>query len=337
MSGMNTAVFNTHKVITGWYWALPAKQLKKGKIKAINLMNRELVLYRGQNGKITALDAYCPHMGAHLAQGRVEGNQIRCFFHRWRFNEEGNCTEIPCLNKLPNTPISIRNWPVAERYQMIWVWIGNTSPTHDVPCVPELSDQDVHVALGNRFIKNCHPNVVMINAIDEQHFRSVHKLPGSLLCMEPTIQNQYNIHFNNVGRLPDTNWFYRLISRFYAGPLTYNLSYWYGQVGTTTFGPDFLHIHLMFALRQTHDGKTEGQTIVFTKRRKGLLGWLVSKLILFLSKIGGRYFAIGDTQVFQTIRFNFKNPIVADRAVIQFIKHLEQQEIVAWTDIKEDV
>lgn len=336
MNTIKTAIFNQpHRIVEGWYWLLPSQQLKIGKPRALNLMGKEFVIYRGQNGKVVVLDAYCPHMGAHLAEGKVEGNELRCFFHNWKFSAAGQCVEIPCLEKLPDKIIAVHSWYTAERYSMIWIWLGNTKPLHDIPEVTELAGKKISIALGNHFEKNCHPNVVMINAIDEQHFRTVHKLPGSLLRMEPKVINQHNILFENVGRVPETSLISRLIAKFYRGPLTYNLSYWYGHVGTTSFGPDFLHLHLMFALRPTKDGKTEGQTIVFTKYRKGILGWLFNKFILFITKLGGYYFAKGDTRVFQTICFDFKTPIQADRAVIFFIKHLEQQASFHWSDLKD--
>jgi phenylpropionate dioxygenase-like ring-hydroxylating dioxygenase large terminal subunit len=331
MKDIETKVFNQpFKVTEGWYWLLPSKKLKRGKTHAVNLMGKELVVYRGINNNVVALDAYCPHMGAHLAEGKVEGNTIRCFFHNWQFNADGQCTDIPCLAKLPTKNISTRSWHVTESFNMIWVWIGNGTPTHSLPEVPELKGQQIISALGNRFKKNCHPNVVMVNAIDEQHFHTVHKLPGSILQMEPEMIDTYNIRFSNMGQVPNKTWFSRMIGRFYKGPLTYNLSYWYGHLGFVTLGPDFLNLHLMFALRQTPLGKTEGQTIVFTKHRKGIFGWLSNLFILYLTKLGGYYFAIGDTRVFQTIQFDFKTPIAADRAVIFFMKHLEQQTIVNW-------
>ena len=102
-----------------------------------------------------------------------------------------------------------------------------------------------------------------------------------------------------------------------------------------TFGPDFLHLHLMFALRRGDDGQAEGQTIAFTRKRRGLLGWLASRLLLHFTAIAARYFAYGDTRVFQTIRFRFQNPIAADRAVIAFIRHLEAQPLARWNEQQE--
>ncbi len=150
--------------------------------------------------------------------------------------------------------------------------------------------------------------------------------------MEARPRSVSNIEFANVGRVPTSNVLGRFVARFYKGPLTYAMSYWYGSLGTVTIGPDFLHLYLMFALRRADDGSTEGQTLAFTKKRRGPLGWLVNRVLLHVTALAARYFAYGDTRVFQTIRFNFANPIPADRAVLAFIRHLEAQPLAEWRD-----
>lgn len=332
---LETRVFNQREVVVeGWYWLARSSEIRRGRVVPLRLLGRDLAVYRGVDGRIVALDAYCAHMGAHLAEGYVEGNALRCFFHRWRYEADGRCSDIPCFDGAPTLRMRMRSWPTAERYGMVWLWTGET-PAHDLPEVPELAGQQCDVLLANRFEKRCHPNVVLINAIDEQHFASVHHLPGSILTMEALPRSVANIEFQNIGRVPTKNVLSRFIALFYKGPLTYAMSYWYGSLGTVTFGPDFLHLHLMFALRQDDDGSTEGQALAFTKHRRGPLGWLLNKVLLHGTAFAARYFAYGDTRVFQTIRFDFRNPIHADRAVLAFIRHLEAQPLAAWRDIDE--
>jgi phenylpropionate dioxygenase-like ring-hydroxylating dioxygenase large terminal subunit len=86
----------------------------------------------------------------------------------------------------------------------------------------------------------------------------------------------------------------------------------------------------MFTLRLLEGGKTEGQTVLITKKRPGFLGWLLNRLILFVTQLVGNYFTKGDTQVFQTIKFNLKTPTKADQSIVQFMQHVEQQQPLAW-------
>ena len=331
---IETEVFNNaDKIIAGWYWALRSSDLKRGRAKPLSFLGREMVVYRGEDERVVAMDAYCPHMGAHLAEGKVEGDSIRCLFHYWKYDSTGKCVEIPCQDSSSFVP-QIRTWPVEERYGLIWIWTGAT-PRQPLPCPPELEGRECDYRLANRFTKSCHPNVVMINAIDAQHFNSVHSLPVEL-NLEAEEINDNCITFSNTTKIPRTSAFTRFLGRFYTDALTYSLSYWFASTGTVTSGPDFLHVYLMFALRPTEDGRTEGQTILITRKRRGLSGKIMSLVVLMLSRLVAAYFAKGDTLIFETIRFNLRTPIKADRAIIRFIQHAERQKTVLWGLAEED-
>ncbi len=324
---------NFETLVEGWYWAIQSKEVKKGKVKPLQMLGRDLIVYRGVDGVARVMDAYCPHMGAHLAEGSVEGNDIKCFFHHWKYDPCGTLVDIPC-QKSP-VKAGIKAWPTKERYGLVWVWAGEAEPRYDVPFIPELKEHEEDSGFGNVFEKGCHPNIVMVNAIDEQHFHSVHPLASSLadgLHFEIKPYNENCLIFDNDRSVPDTNIVTRFLSRFYEGPLTYRMVYWNASTGSVTVGPDMFHFHIIFALRPTAQGTAEGQTILVTKQRKGVVGWCINRVALFLTKIVGNYFAKGDTQVFQTIKWNFANPIKADRPIISFIKHLNGQKLVHWGD-----
>ncbi len=323
-----TQVFNrTDTVVETWYWAFRSNQVKRGQIKHLNLAGKELAVYRGEDGIVRAVDAYCPHMGAHLAEGRVDGNGVRCFFHAWKFDASGELVDIPCRDK-PGIEASIQHYPVSEKYDVIWIYSG-LNPTHPVHFVPELEQIEVDSSFGNQFVKECHPNVVMINAIDAHHFTSVHQLPVQV-NFDTVPLNAHSIQFNNNTYIPQTKWYLKFFSRFYADTLTYSMCYTAGTTGSVTVGPDFLHCHIIFALRPNADGHAEGLTILITPKRKGLLGKLINPIILFATKCVGNYFAKGDTEVFKTIKFKLNKPIKEDLAIIRFLQHLETQMTTGW-------
>lgn len=97
--------------LLGWYWLINSCDLKPGDVKAIPYCGRNVVLFRGRNGKPYILDAYCAHMGAHLGVGgKVRFDTcIECPFHGWTFDgETGNCVLSGGDNKI------IR---IADKYQ----------------------------------------------------------------------------------------------------------------------------------------------------------------------------------------------------------------------------
>jgi phenylpropionate dioxygenase-like ring-hydroxylating dioxygenase large terminal subunit len=317
---------NPERFVEGWYWVIPSRKLRVGEVKPVTILGRELVIYRSQDRRAVIFDAYCPHMGAHLAKGKVEGNDLRCFFHHWQYDSEGFCVDIPCLDE--PLPVRAKTWPTAEKYGIVWVWTGET-PQQPLPFIPELEIDDCQSTFGARFITNCHPNVVMVNAIDSQHFNTVHKLLSEF-NFEKQELNENAITFSNTTETSVDSFLIKLIRPFYKKAVTYNLCYWYGTTGMVTVGPEFLHFYIMFTLRLIEDGKTEGQVVFIAKKRPGIFGRLHNRFLLWLTKILAQYFVENDSKIFDTIQFNLKTPIQADQSIMQFITHLERQKAINW-------
>ena len=57
-----------------WYAVMESDALRRGKALPVDALGKPLVLFRTASGAVTAMDRYCPHMGASLACGRVEGS-----------------------------------------------------------------------------------------------------------------------------------------------------------------------------------------------------------------------------------------------------------------------
>lgn len=326
------AVFNrAERFIEGWYWALPCRELRVGQVKSLTLMGKELVLYRAATSKkVVALDGHCPHMGAALAQGKVQGDHLRCPLHHWQLDRTGQCVQIPGAEDHSQVRAEARvsSWPTAEHYGMIWVWTGD-EPAHPPPHVPELAGMDCDVALSYRFERNCHPNVLMINAIDAHHFNSVHNLPLDVKFKARALHD-HALCLDNMTRGGEASHFVKLIRPLYRNEVTYKMCYWYGSTGTVTVGPDFFHFHIMFALRPIAGGRTEGWTMLITPKRFG--GKLVNPVVLWITRQVAAYFATGDIEVFQGIRFDFQTPLKADQSILQFIQHVNGQKALSWSD-----
>ena len=88
---------------------------------ALNYFGIKLVAYRGSDGQVHILDAYCPHMGADMSLGCVEGNSLRCPFHHWRWGADGICDDIPYAKRIPPKAV-IRAWPTLEENRLLFVW-----------------------------------------------------------------------------------------------------------------------------------------------------------------------------------------------------------------------
>jgi 3-ketosteroid 9alpha-monooxygenase subunit A len=70
---------------SGWFQVAWSAEIGVGDVRPLRYFDTDLVAFRGTSGRLTVLDAHCPHMGADLGYGgRVEGDDIVCPFHAWR-------------------------------------------------------------------------------------------------------------------------------------------------------------------------------------------------------------------------------------------------------------
>src|SRR6267154_2694354 len=106
-----------------WYVAAWNHELIDGKKLARTILERPVVIYRGESGKVVALDDRCCHRAAPLSMGRIEGDDIRCMYHGMKFDPSGKCIQIPGQDMIP-AKLGVRSYPVVERYNLIWIWMG---------------------------------------------------------------------------------------------------------------------------------------------------------------------------------------------------------------------
>ena len=88
----------------GWYCVAESKDITDGVLKPVTYLDQQLIVYRDANGDARVADAYCPHLGAHLAShdGCITGGELVCPFHKWRFDgATGKCNSIPYTNVVP--------------------------------------------------------------------------------------------------------------------------------------------------------------------------------------------------------------------------------------------
>ena len=160
----------------GWFQVAYADEIQPGEVQPLKYFGVELVMFRTEDGEVSVLDAFCPHMGAHLGHGgKVDGDGIVCPFHAWKFNGEGKCTEVPYAKHLPRKA-NITAWPVIERNGLIMVWhdIDGKEPEWDIPEIPEWNNEAWTPYWRQRWKMRTHNQDMCENVVDKAHFRYVH-------------------------------------------------------------------------------------------------------------------------------------------------------------------
>ncbi len=170
-------------IANGWFVVAEAADLAPGDVRALRYFDRDLVLYRADDGTPRLLDAHCPHLGAHLAVGgRVEGDCLRCPFHGWKFDgASGACVDIPYGDATRVPPRArARSYPTLERNHMIWAWYhaAGGDPFYDVPEVPEFHDDAWSPIIVRDFEIRVAAQDMAENNVDFSHFQFVHGTEG---------------------------------------------------------------------------------------------------------------------------------------------------------------
>lgn len=150
----------------GWYVVGCSRDLRAGQVHAAKVAGRECVLYRTRSGALHALDAHCPHMGAHLRHGSVVGEQLRCALHGYLIDGAGTVrgNHLGCARA--------RTWPVAERFGLLFVHFGPGEP----PPLPAPDGADGFAWTSARPVSvDADWRCLATNAFDMPHLCAVHR------------------------------------------------------------------------------------------------------------------------------------------------------------------
>ncbi len=162
----------------GWFAVAWSKELGEGDVKPVHYFGEELVLFRTRSGQARLVDAFCPHLGAHLGHGgRVMGETVRCPFHGWQFDgATGACTAIPYCERIP-AKARVRAWDVIERNGMIFAWYHAEQKPADwqPPLMPEIGHADWSEPRTFELVLPAHVQDTHENNNDPVHFQFVHR------------------------------------------------------------------------------------------------------------------------------------------------------------------
>jgi nitrite reductase/ring-hydroxylating ferredoxin subunit len=161
----------------GWFAVAFSRDLVAGEVKELHYFDQDMVLFRTRGGEAKVLDAYCPHLGAHLAEGgRVVGDAIRCPFHGWEYDgSTGQCTRIPYCERIP-VKARVNAWEVVERNGMIFVWhhAEGKPADWDFPVQPEIGHPEWTEPRQFMIEVPVHQQDMAENNLDPVHFEYVH-------------------------------------------------------------------------------------------------------------------------------------------------------------------
>jgi vanillate O-demethylase monooxygenase subunit len=279
-----------------WHPVAYTSELAQGEPLAVDLLGEALVLWRDSAGTAHAFFDLCIHRGTALSLGTVEGDEIVCPYHGWRYGSDGACTRIPQLADATRVPAKARatTFTCTERYGMIWVALEE--PRWELPEIPELEDPAWATVCCGPYWWACDASRQVENFTDFGHFPFVHPgllgdperpvVPGhevrteghvlhyEIVRPEAPANEEFPVFGNEVVESPERRSRYELHL-----PYTIVLRLgWGGEAGMVYFfacrpeGPDrttgFLAIGRNYNLEQSDSVLQEFEDVIFEQDRR---------------------------------------------------------------------
>lgn len=139
------------------------------------VFGEDLVVFRDTNGRVGVMDEYCPHRRASLVLGRNEDCGLRCLYHGWKMDVEGNVIEMVSepASSCMTEKVKHKAYPVKEWGGFVWAYMGpaETMPEFRPPVWAPTADTRVSIA---KALIPCNWAQILEGAIDSAHSSSLH-------------------------------------------------------------------------------------------------------------------------------------------------------------------
>ena len=142
----------------------------------VRLLGEDLLAFRDSNGRVALVDQFCPHRRVSLFFGRNEECGIRCVYHGWKFNADGNCVDMPSEPADSNfkDKVKLKSYPVREKAGVVWAYMG---PADAMGGMPELEWTEVpdDQRYMSRWYQECNYAQAVEGEMDSAHVSFLHR------------------------------------------------------------------------------------------------------------------------------------------------------------------
>ena len=119
--------------VNTWYVAARSEEIPSDRPLGRRICNIPMALFRNSAGVPAAVEDFCPHRGAPLSLGKVEGDTLVCGYHGLAMGCDGKTVSMPC-QRVRGFPAN-RSFPIFEEHGFVWVWPGDAAQANvaDIP------------------------------------------------------------------------------------------------------------------------------------------------------------------------------------------------------------
>jgi len=157
------------------------------------VLGEDLVVFRDTEGRVGVMDEYCPHRRVSLVYGRNEECGLRCLYHGWKMDVEGNVIEMvsePAASVM-SQKVKHKAYKVQEWGGMVWAYMGAQDAVPEFAPPPWAPSRETRVSIAKVLVP-CNWAQILEGAIDSAHSSSLHSsdfVPARVGGAEATDKN----------------------------------------------------------------------------------------------------------------------------------------------------
>src|SRR5262245_6832624 len=161
-----------------WLPALMADELPENECPPVRLkiLSERLLAFRDTDGRYGLIDEFCAHRGVSLWFGRNEEHGLRCPYHGWKYDVNGQCVDVPSepVESGFCEKIKLKSYPLVKRGPLLWTYMG---PADKQPPLPEWEFATVPAeqTFISKRLQDCNWLQAMEGGIDSSHVSFLHR------------------------------------------------------------------------------------------------------------------------------------------------------------------
>jgi phenylpropionate dioxygenase-like ring-hydroxylating dioxygenase large terminal subunit len=191
-------------------WELPEPDCPPVRVP---LLGEALVAFRDTHGRLGLLDEFCPHRRVSLFFGRNEECGLRCVYHGWKFDVDGQCVDM--MNEPAEydfkTKIRAQAYPTVELGGLIWAYLGPPALQPPPPKFAWTQAPDSHRHVS-KVVQECNWLQALEGGIDTSHV--------------PILHRTFAMQSQSPGWTPATPWVRAIAPTMVVEPTDYGHQYY---------------------------------------------------------------------------------------------------------------
>ncbi|MBT5073853.1 MAG: aromatic ring-hydroxylating dioxygenase subunit alpha [Kordiimonadaceae bacterium] len=189
----------------------------------VRILGEDLVAFKDTDGNIGIVDAYCPHRRAGMFFGRNEECGLRCVYHGWKFDVDGNCVEMPSEPAESDFKhkVKIKSYPAVAKGGAVWIYMGPPDLKPEIPNFEWAGLPEKQLVVTKR-LQECNWAQALEGGIDSSHISFLHRNLEDLKPKPENDKNKSSADFAAADRHPvffidETDYGHRISARRNAG------------------------------------------------------------------------------------------------------------------------